>query len=72
MLLQEFPDRFMIGDDQFVVPSSMQGSGRLAVQLSQKSTLTVTNTRTLLRALLPELARKIASENTSAFYKLGA
>lgn len=53
-MLRAFPDRFMVGSDQFFD----QGSGRLS------------QVRRFVDALPPELARRIASENAAHVYRL--
>jgi predicted TIM-barrel fold metal-dependent hydrolase len=54
-LLREFPDRFLIGSDQFF---DDEGTERLS------------EARRLLDALPPELARQIGSENAKKVYRL--
>jgi hypothetical protein len=55
-LLGEFPDRFMIGSDQFFD----EGSERLALA------------RKLIDLLPPDIARRVASENAQRIYRLDA
>jgi predicted TIM-barrel fold metal-dependent hydrolase len=54
MMLRDFPDRFMIGSDQFFD----EGTERLAL------------TRKFIDSLQPELARLVASENARRVYRL--
>jgi acetyl esterase/lipase len=60
-LLQDFPDRFVIGSDSFIHADD---------QVSQRIPPTIFWTRNFLNTLPPELARKIASENAIALFKL--
>ncbi len=69
-LFKEFPTRFYIGDDQFFLGESAQSSGASA--FSSKAPLARKLTAVFLKALPPELASKIASENVAALYKLKA
>jgi predicted TIM-barrel fold metal-dependent hydrolase len=69
-LFQEFPDRFVIGADQFFVSPTVRG-GHAADQFAQRAPIARQRTATLLAALPPDLARRIASENALRIYKLG-
>jgi len=60
-LFHDFPDRFVIGSDSFIHPNDEVG-GRLSPPLVW--------TRRFLNALPPDLARKIASDNAIALFKL--
>ncbi|MBI2999914.1 MAG: amidohydrolase family protein [Deltaproteobacteria bacterium] len=68
-LLRDFPDRFVIGGDQFFVSPSVRGGGP-AVAFSQRAPMIRERTRAFLEALSPDLARKIAYENAVRLYKL--
>lgn len=68
-LLQDFPTRFVIGTDQFFADSARQGTGPVA-ELTAKTPKSRENAPVFLQALPPDLARKIASENAIALYKL--
>lgn len=68
-LLKDFPTRFVIGDDQFIAAPSFQGSGA-ATSFAGKAPLSRALTTVFLNALPPDLARKIASENAIALYRL--
>ena len=65
-LLAEFPDRFVIGGDQFIFapgPGGLPGFAQRAPVVREK-------TRALLEQLPPELARKIGIDNASRLYRL--
>ena len=68
-LLQDFPDRFVIGGDQFLVSPSVQGGGP-GVMFSQRAPIVREQSRAFLAALPAELSRKIAYENALRLYKL--
>lgn len=68
-LLQDFPDRFVIGGDQFFVSPSVRGGGP-AIVFSQRAPVLRERTRAFLEALPPDLARKIAYENAIRLYQL--
>lgn len=68
-LLQDFPDRFVLGGDQFFVSDSVRGSGP-ARTFSQRAPLVRQRTRAFLAALPADLARKIGYENAIRLYKL--
>jgi predicted TIM-barrel fold metal-dependent hydrolase len=55
-LLREFPDRFVIGSDQFFD----EGTERVALA------------RKFIDALPPDIARAVASDNARRIYRLGA
>ncbi|OGV52834.1 MAG: hypothetical protein A2X49_09320 [Lentisphaerae bacterium GWF2_52_8] len=67
-LLQDFPTRFVIGDDQFLCPADARDG--IGASLSGKAPLCRNLTNVFLNALPSELARKIASENAMTLYKL--
>jgi predicted TIM-barrel fold metal-dependent hydrolase len=68
-LLNDFPDRFVIGGDQFIVPPAIRGEGP-ALSFSRRAPITRAETRKFLEALPPDLARKIAYENAILLYSL--
>ncbi|MBI4590180.1 MAG: amidohydrolase family protein [Candidatus Rokubacteria bacterium] len=68
-LLQDFPDRFVIGGDQFIASPSLRGAGPGLV-FSQRAPATRERTRAFLDALPPDLARKIGYGNAIRLYKL--
>jgi hypothetical protein len=68
-LFKDFPSRFMIGDDGFIMPVSSHGTG-LGSQLASKVPMSRTNARVFLNALPADLAQKIAVDNATVFYKL--
>lgn len=68
-LLEDFPDRFVVGGDNFIASPAFQGSGT-AARLSSRTPASRHLTPVFLNALPPELARKIAVENAVAIYKL--
>jgi predicted TIM-barrel fold metal-dependent hydrolase len=69
-LLQDFPDRFVLGSDQFILSPGTRGSGP-GLTFAQRAPLIRQRTRMLLEALPPDLARKIGHENAIRLYKLG-
>lgn len=68
-LLQDFPDRFVMGGDQFIPSPSARGSGPGLV-FAQRAGGTRERSRMFLAALPPELALKISHENAIQLYKL--
>ncbi len=68
-LLKDFPNRFVIGSDNFIASASFHGRGTAAV-LAKKIPPTRELSPVFLNSLPPDLARKIASENAIALYKL--
>ena len=68
-LLQDFPDRFVTGGDQFIASPAVRGTGPGLV-FAQRAGMIRERTRTFLSALPPELARKIGYENAIRLYKL--
>ena len=68
-LLGEFPDRFVLGGDQFIASPSMQGAGP-GLTFSQRAPMMRQRSRAFLAALPLELAKKIGSENALRLYKL--
>lgn len=59
-MLREFPDRFMIGSDQFYQPSQAKDRQRVNLEGSAK----------LIRNLPPELARRVGYENAARVFKI--
>jgi len=68
-LMQDFPDRFVIGGDQFIASPAVQGTGPGMV-FSQRAPIVRERTRKFLAALPPDLARMIAYENAIRLYEL--
>jgi predicted TIM-barrel fold metal-dependent hydrolase len=68
-LLKDFPNRFVIGSDNFFAPPSFQGKGTGAI-LAQRVPLSRKLAPVFLRELPPDVAQKIATENAIAIYKL--
>ncbi len=68
-LFQDFPDRFVIGGDQFFVSPSVQRTGP-GVLFSQRAPRMRERTSVFLGALPPDLARRIGYENAIRLYKL--
>lgn len=71
LLFKDFPTRFVIGGDQFIVSPSLQGGGP-AILFSQRAPMIRERTRAFLDALPPDLAQKIGYENAIHLYKLKA
>jgi predicted TIM-barrel fold metal-dependent hydrolase len=73
-LFQEFPSRFVIGTDSFLADSSRQGDASslssTAARLTARTPMSRKNAPVFLKALPADLARKIASENAAAIYRL--
>ncbi|MBI2992451.1 MAG: amidohydrolase family protein, partial [Deltaproteobacteria bacterium] len=68
-LLQDYPDRFVIGGDQFFTSPSLRGQGP-GITFSQRAPIVRERTRAFLTTLPPELYRTIAVENATRLYKL--
>jgi predicted TIM-barrel fold metal-dependent hydrolase len=68
-LLGDFPDRFVIGADQFIASPRVQGSGP-GLMFAQVAPRVRERTRTFLEALPGDLARRIAHENATRLYRL--
>ena len=68
-LLQDFPDRFVIGGDQFLAPPSLKGGGPGMI-FSQRAPMIRERTKAFLSALPADLSRKIAMENAMRLYRL--
>ena len=68
-LLQDFPDRFVLGTDQFIPSPTVRGMGP-GMMFAQRAPMIRQRTRMLLHVLPPDLARKIGYENAIRLYKL--
>jgi uncharacterized protein (TIGR03067 family) len=68
-LFRDFPDRFVLGGDQFFVSPTMRGEGP-GVTFSQRAPLMRQRSRAFLAALPPDLARRIGADNAIRLYKL--
>ncbi len=68
-VFREFPNRFVIGDDQFILSTTYRGP-QLAVDSSRNVSMLRERTVVFLNALPANLAQKIASENAVILYKL--
>jgi hypothetical protein len=68
-LLQNFPDRFVVGGDQFIASPSVRGMGPGLI-FSQRAPMIRERTRVFLKTLSPDLSRKIAVENATRLYRL--
>ena len=68
-LLKDFPDRFLVGSDNFIASASFRGSGTAAL-LANRIPLTREFTPVFLKALPPDLAHKISFENAMSLYRL--
>jgi hypothetical protein len=68
-LLQDFPDRFVIGGDQFIASPAARGTGP-GMTFAQRAAMIRQRTRMLLNVLPSDLARKIGYENAIRLYKL--
>lgn len=65
-LFQAYPDRFVLGIDQFIPGGEVRG-GPLA-DMVKRGERVCANARTLLRGLPPPLARRLAFANAQAIY----
>lgn len=68
-LFAEFPDRFVIGTDNFYAGAVVAGKGPGMV-FAERNEPKLENSRRLLSQLPPELAAKIGRENAIAIYRL--
>ena len=68
-LFQEFPSRFVIGNYQFILSTAYHGQSP-AAEFARLAPMTRKRTPEFLSVLPPDLARKIASDNAVALYKL--
>ena len=72
-LLVDFPDRFVIGGDQFIFEGSyalFKGPGGGLPGFTDRAPVVRKNTRAFLDQLPPELAQKIALDNAVRLYRL--
>ena len=69
-LLKDFPDRFVIGGDQFIASPKMTGGGP-GLTFTKGAPMTRERTAKFLAALPADLASKIGIENAQRLYKLG-
>jgi len=67
-LLEDFSDRFVIGNDQFFVPASTRGGPALA--FAQRAAIVRQRAGIFLAALPEPLARKIGYENAIRIYRI--
>jgi hypothetical protein len=67
-LFRDFPDRFVIGSDQFFVSPNIRGSGPGTV-FGQRAQRIREGSKTLLSRLPPDLRQKIGYENAVNLYK---
>lgn len=70
-IFTEFPDRFVLGSDQFFTSNSGVRTG-FGHGHSKRSSEARQRSDELLKQLPPEVARKIAWENAARIYKFGA
>jgi hypothetical protein len=68
-LVSEFPDRFMLGGDQFFPSPALRGSGP-GMEFAQLAPRQREMTRAFLAALPPGVARRVAVENARRLYRL--
>lgn len=66
-VLKEFPDRFVMGGDQFLLSAAM--SGGPGAEFATSAPIQRRLQALLLSRLPPELARKIGYENAGRLYK---
>ncbi|MBI2437986.1 MAG: hypothetical protein HYV36_04135 [Lentisphaerae bacterium] len=72
-LLEDFPDRFVLGADQFLLSPETKSRGKgPAVAFGRKAFVVLERTRAFLSQLPQDLARKIAYENAITLYNLKA
>jgi len=68
-LLQEFPDRFVIGNDQFIANPALSGPGP-GLRFAQWAASSRELTQGLLKQLPADLSRRIGTENAVRLYRL--
>jgi predicted TIM-barrel fold metal-dependent hydrolase len=68
-LFRDFPDRFVIGTDQFIASPTLRGAGP-GLTFAQFASRGRQRARAFLDALPPDLARRIGYENALRLYKL--
>lgn len=68
-LFRDFPDRFVLGGDQFFVSPQIRGMGP-GILFAQRASIQRDQARQLLTKLPGDLARAIAYENAIHLYKL--
>jgi predicted TIM-barrel fold metal-dependent hydrolase len=68
-LFNDYPDRFVIGGDQFIVSTGFKGGGP-GIAFSEHAQATRERTRDFLLKLPPHLRHKFAVENAVRLYKL--
>lgn len=68
-VLRDFPDRFVIGSDTFVVPSRYTGVDAPRI-FAERAQAQLRGIRRLLSSLPPDLARRIGYENAERIYGL--
>lgn len=68
-VLRDFPDRFVIGSDNFVVPTRYTGPDAPRI-FAQRAEVQQRGIRRLLSHLPADLARKIGYENAQRIYRL--
>lgn len=67
-LFKDFPDRFVIGGDQFILSPQIPGASPAAA-FAKGAPVTRERTQKFLAALPADLARKIGTENAQRLYK---
>ena len=70
-LVKEFPDRFVIGGDQFISSPGLAGSGA-GMRFAQSAPVIRQRAQQFLAALPADAARKLGTENARRLYKLPA
>ncbi len=68
-MLRDFPDRFVIGSDNFVLPTRYTGPDAPRI-FAQRAGMQRHGIRRLLSHLPPGLARRIGYENAERLYRL--
>ena len=70
-LLADYPERFVLGSDSFVVADRFSGPQAPRI-FAQRTAAQRQGIRRLLDLLPPELARKIGHENAQRLYRLNS
>lgn len=70
-LVKEFPDRFVIGGDQFIPSPGLSGSGA-GLRFAQFAPVIRQRAQQFLAALPTDIARQVGTENARRLYKLPA
>ena len=68
-MLRDFPDRFVIGSDNFIIATRYTGADAPRI-FAERAPIQRQGIRRLLSSLPADLARKIGYENAERIYRL--